>query len=195
MSRVTRRTFFSWLGAALPALALAKRLDAALANGLEAAPVRALAVAILPSELGPSGIEQAADGFCSWAADFHPGAELLHDYGVPKIPYAGLTPVGRWTAQLSELDAQARRRHDTPWVTLDVEKRRVLVRERLAAEKKLEADLPADPARAPHVAVALLAYWYGLPEATDLCYGAAIGKLRCRPLMASSAKPLPLATP
>jgi len=41
--------------------------------------------------------------------------------------------------------------------------------------------LPA-PARAPHVALGLLAHFYGTPRATDLCYGRLIRKETCRGL-------------
>jgi hypothetical protein len=47
--------------------------------------------------------------------------------------------------------------------------------------------------RAPHVALALLAYWYGTADATDRCYEAHIGRQNCRPLAGSARKPLPLA--
>jgi hypothetical protein len=46
---------------------------------------------------------------------------------------------------------------------------------------------------ANHVAVGLLAHFLDSADAADLCYDAQIGKNRCRPLAASSRKPLPLA--
>ena len=45
---------------------------------------------------------------------------------------------------------------------------------------------------ASHVAVALLAHFYGSPAANDLCYKAQIGRSSCRPLSASPRKPLPM---
>jgi hypothetical protein len=46
---------------------------------------------------------------------------------------------------------------------------------------------------AAHVAVGMLAFFYGLPEAADRCYNAQIGRQSCRPLSAASRRPLPLA--
>jgi hypothetical protein len=42
------------------------------------------------------------------------------------------------------------------------------------------------------VAVALVAHYYASPAATDLCYGASIGREQCRPLAHSRRQPLPL---
>ena len=44
-------------------------------------------------------------------------------------------------------------------------------------------------AGASHVALALLAHFYGSSAANDLCYGAQIGKSTCRPLAASPHAP------
>lgn len=38
------------------------------------------------------------------------------------------------------------------------------------------------PARAKHVAIALLAHFYASPDADDLCYGRRIGRQTCRGL-------------
>ena len=45
---------------------------------------------------------------------------------------------------------------------------------------------------ANHVALALLGHFYSSSEANDRCYQANIGKQTCRPLGASSRKPLPM---
>lgn len=196
MRRVTRRTFFAWLGTIASSAVLSRRLEPATVpaptpGGLDPSQLRALASVVLPAELGIEGTRRAADGFLAWVAAYRPGAELLHDYGLTQITHAGPSPVRRWAAQLAQLDRLARQRHTTPWITLSVARRRVLVTERLAAGKT-GADLPGDPARAPHVAVGLLAYYYGLPEATDLCYGAEILRKQCRPLAKNPERPVPL---
>lgn len=196
MRRVTRRTFLAWLGTVASSAVLARRLEPAVATapaagGLDPSQLRALAGVVLPAELGVEGRRRAADGFLAWLSAYRPGAELLHDYGVAKITHAGPSPVGRWAAQLTQLDRLARQRHNTSWIALGVERRRALVTERLAAGNA-GADLPDDPARAPHVAVGLLAHYYGLPEATDLCYGAEILRRQCRPLAKNPERPVPL---
>ena len=196
MRRVTRRSFFAWLGTVVSTAVLSRRLEPATVpvpapEGLDRALVRALANAVLPGELGTEGRHRAADGFLGWVAGYRAGAELLHDYGVPKIAHAGPSPASRWAAQLSQLDHLSRQRHRLSWVALGVERQRALVSERLVAGKT-PADLPADPARAPHVAVGLLAHFYALPETTDLCYGAEIMRKQCRPLAGNPERPVPL---
>ena len=47
-------------------------------------------------------------------------------------------------------------------------------------------------ADAPHVALAMLAHFYGTSASIDLCYQAQIGDKTCRPLAAQARKPLPM---
>lgn len=63
------------------------------------------------------------------------------------------------------------------------------MRGQLAGEK---LQLTSSPGEAGHVAVALLAFFYGTSEATDLCYQAGIGKETCRSLSSAPEKPAPL---
>ena len=74
---------------------------------------------------------------------------------------------------------------------LTVAQRQSLVQTDLDA---IKADRNPSVAQAPHVALALLAHFYGSREANDLCYDAVIARESCRPLAGSSRKPLPLAT-
>ncbi|HEV8611963.1 MAG TPA: hypothetical protein VGQ73_00545, partial [Gemmatimonadales bacterium] len=62
---------------------------------------------------------------------------------------------------------------------------------RAALEGQRFGGLPALD-RAPHLSIGLLAFFYGSPEANDLCYQARIGNQTCRPLGASAERPLPL---
>jgi len=182
------------MGGTLSSVALTPRLDAALlpfAAELDPALLRALAAAVLPGELGADGARRAADDFATWTAGYRAGAELLHDYGNPKLAYAGPSPMRRWAAQLTELNQLARRRDGRPFASLSADRRRALVAERLAAAQP-KGDLPGDPSRAAHVAVGLLAHFYAQPEAVDLCYDAAIGPTRCRPLSKNPDRPAPL---
>lgn len=194
MPRVTRRTFLAWMGGTLSSAALTSHLDAALLPFsviLDPALLRALAAAVLPGELGTDGTRRAADDFDAWVAGYRAGAELLHDYGNPTLAHAGPSPMHRWAAQLRELDQLARRRWSAPFTSLGTQQRRAIVAARIAADQP-KGDLPGDPAKARHVAVGLLAHFYAQPDATDLCYGAAIGPTRCRPLSRSPERPAPL---
>ncbi|HET7459439.1 MAG TPA: hypothetical protein VFJ74_17435 [Gemmatimonadaceae bacterium] len=195
MPRLSRRTFFAWLGAALGTVAVSDRLEGAVAAvaaaGLDPALLRALAGAILPAEIGADGATRAADAFHDWVAGYRPGAELLHDYGVAKISRAGPSPMLRWGTQLARLDRAARARHGASLGALSAGRRRALVADALAGDA-VATDLPGDPARARHVAVGLLAHFYMQPEAIDLAYGAEIGAMRCRPLAKNPERPVPL---
>lgn len=195
MPRLTRRTFFAWVGAAAGSVALSERLEGAVAAvaaaALDPALLRALAEAVLPAEIGAAGAARAADDFHAWVAGYRPGAELLHDYGVAKIARAGPSPMLRWGAQLARLDRAARARHGASFGAVSVERRRALVAEALDADKA-EGALPGDPARASHVGVGLIAHFYAQPDATDLAYGAEIGPTRCRPLAKNPERPVAL---
>ncbi len=90
--------------------------------------------------------------------------------------------------QLDELESKALAANGKTFPALTLDERRTLVRQLLPAGNASIADV----AGANHVALSLLAHFYGSTKATDLCYEAAIGKESCRPLDRSSAKPIPL---
>ncbi len=94
-----------------------------------------------------------------------------------------------WQAQLEALNTEARSRSNVSFVALDADTQRDIIRQQIADDR---IDRLPRPYRARHVAVALLAYFYSTPEATDLCYQAAIGKNNCRPLRRSPDKPISL---
>ena len=188
----SRRTVLGWLAALLPTttgfrhtlpwLRSLERLDDAL--------LLALASAILPSEIGADGIRRAADSLQRWIAGYRPGAELNHGYGSARIRTSGADPSVRWALQLRSLDADARRVHGQGFAAASPEQRRALVRVQLAAERA--TSIPGDLAGAAHVALALLASFYRSPDATDLCYEAAIAPGACRPLQQVTQRPVPL---
>jgi hypothetical protein len=195
---LTRRTFLGWLGAIGSAIGLGARergpadRDRSQAGALDTERVIRLGEAVLPEELGDLGTARISRGFVQWAASMREGAELVHPYGSTDIRYAGPPPTGRWRSQLDELDRASRTAHQRPFGAATVEQRRELVRQALASDAA--GRLP-DPGAARHVAVALLAWFYASPDATNLCYQARIDASQCRPLGQSSRQPLPLARP
>jgi len=188
---LSRRTFLSSLAAALPLTVLVRRAHAAAVIHLESDPATldALAAAILPSELGRAGLAKAARDFRDWGAKYHENAELVHGYGTSRLRSTGPTPLTRWTTQLDELEAQSRSTHQRRFSELTVAQRSDLVRAALQGQR---LDRMPPVVDANHVAVALLAHFYDSSAANDLCYGAQIGRQMCRPLSASSHKPLPV---
>ena len=154
----------------------------------------ALAHAILPSEIGSDGRREAADGFRAWLDGFEPVAELTHDYGSQAVHYGPEDPAPRWSSQLAALELVARRREDAGFAELPPDRRRELIRRRVPdpAGEAAGRGLPRNPAEAGHVAVGLLAWFYGRPGAADLGYRARIGRYTCRPLGESGERPAPL---
>lgn len=201
MSKLSRRTFVTWIGAISTLLGLRKRAEAGelpptldpsgdrQATPLDGALLLALAQAVLPAELGASGLATTARKFSSWLGGYRGGAELLHGYGTGQLSFAAASPVGRWREQLRSLDDAARARNGKGFATLGIEQRQQMVRAALAGEKL--ASFPA-PQAASHVAVALMAWYFGSSDATDLCYGVELGKNRCRPLALNPNEPAPL---
>lgn len=195
MSKINRRSFLQSIGALVPAAALGacETPEAAEAGAagppLEAGLLLALAETVLPSELGPEGVQRVASGFQEWIARFEPVAELNHGYGTGEIRFTAADPAPGWGAQLRALNLLAQRAHGAPFPELPAEQRRELVRAQIRREGPESLPTAAD---ADHVAVGLMAYYYDSPEATDLCYQAAIRKYGCRPLSQSPERPAPL---
>ncbi|MGQ0640130.1 MAG: hypothetical protein ACT4P6_05060 [Gemmatimonadaceae bacterium] len=194
-----RRHFVAWLVAlaALPKAARAAGRRVLRGNARQGtipsqAATRALGEALLPSELGKAKTEIASDAFWRWMSGYREGAELLHPYGSARISYAGPSPVPTWAKQVAELDRAARAKHRAAFAALSTSNRTELVREALAAFPTARLD---DDAAAPHVALGLLAHFYGSSEATDLCYRSHIGRNKCRPLVHNGRKPLPITSP
>jgi Gluconate 2-dehydrogenase subunit 3 len=188
---LSRRRFLASVAAALPLTAVVRRAHAAAVNYLESDPATldALAVAVLPSELGRAGAMRVAREFRDWGAKYRENAELVHGYGTSRLRATGATPLTRWTTQLDELEAQAQSKHQQRFRDLTVAQRTELVRSALAGQR---LDRMPSVVDANHVAIALLAHFYDSPAATDLCYTAQIGKQTCRRLSAQARKPLPM---
>ena len=180
----SRRAFLSALAATIPAVVLVRRAHAAAVDELAADPgtLHALAEAVLPSELSAAQVGSIVSSFQRWIAGYRENAELLHGYGTSALERARPTPATRWAAQLESLGR--------PFAKASIAERQRIVQRELDA---LKAERIPAIGRAPHVALAVLAHFYGSADATDLCYGVSIGKQTCRPLATQARKPLPLA--
>ncbi len=187
---VTRRSFLAWTTALLPAALLVRCKGAGTARIEEDETLRALASTVLPhSSLGSRGTARVAADFRRWLDGYRPGAELLHGYGTSDLSYSGPSPAARWSAQLQEFESNSLAQYGHVFSDLTADQRRALVQAQLAGE---ELESWPSPGAARHVATGLLAYFYNTSEATDLCYGAAIGRNTCRPLASSAERPVPL---
>jgi hypothetical protein len=184
---LSRREFLGWLAATVPAGFVVRRAHAESVAYLAAAPetLDALGEAILPSELGAAQIARVVAGFRRWIDGYREGAEVNHAYGNSRLRFVGPTPATRWTRQLDDLDSAAKSAHGRAFAALTIAERQALVRPLIAGER----GIPGSPDGGAHVAAALLGYFYGSSQATDLCYEAAIGKSTCRPLSESGKKP------
>ncbi len=193
MPSLSRRAFVGALAAVFPSATLVRLAHAAAVDNIAADPhtMRALAETVLPGALGGPRTAAVAAGFQRWIAGYREGAELLHGYGTSKLERTGPTPATRWAQQLDALKARASKQHGKAFAMLTVAQRQSLVQTDLDA---IKADRIPAVAQAPHVALALLAHFYGSREANDLCYDAVIARESCRPLAGSSRKPLPMAT-
>lgn len=156
---------------------------------LDVALLTATATAVLPSELGADGVATVTRGFVSWLRGYRPSAELLHGYGTSEIAYAGASPAATWRDQLRALDRLSREKTGRGLVAATAEQRRAVIRIALADVK---VNAFPDPQDARHVVLALLAWYYGSPAATDLCYGVEIMRNQCRPLRQNPDEPAPL---
>jgi hypothetical protein len=154
-----------------------------------AALLAALGEAVLPAELGADGVTRAVAEFQQWMDGYQPGAEVNHGYGTGRIEHLPADPRPRWRSQLAALDAAASGTGPS-FSALPRERRQALVR---AAVQDERGDALPNALLARHVAIALLAHFYGSPAAVDLCYDAQIGRQQCRSLSAQRQRPVPLA--
>lgn len=201
MSEQDRRAFLK-TAAAVPGAAIAGSLglqgcapgDVAAATTrpqvtLPEAPLRALADVALPTaELGEEGTTEAVRAFRDWVEGFEPAAELDHPYLTDELRYGPPHPGPRWTAQLEAMDLESNRRSGRSLAEISTDERREVLRRALRGGN---TNLPGSPAQAEHVVVGLLAWFYGTPLATDLCYGAEVGRHRCRGIRSLPEEPSP----
>lgn len=192
MATFSRRAFLGTLAAAIPAAGLVRHAHAAAVDELAAGPrtLHALAQCVLPSELSPSQLSATVRDFQRWIAGYRANVEMVHGYGTSALERTRSTPATVWARQLDALEVSARRVHRRSFADVTPAQRQQLVQADLDA---LDATRIPSLARATHVALAVLAHFYGSAVATDMCYEASIARQTCRPLGTSGRKPLPLA--
>ncbi len=212
MSGPSRRTFLKRAAGAVPGAALAGSLGAGACApegadtgsvdagtertgadpALPRAPLLALAEVALPADaIGPRGIEEAVRDFTAWVEAFEAAAELDHPYLTGELRYGPPHPGPRWTAQLEAIELESVRREGIPFRGRTPEERRSVVE--AAIRREGSAGMPRSPAQADHVAVGLLAWFYGTSGANDLCYRAEVGRHLCRGIASLPDEPGPLA--
>lgn len=153
--------------------------------GLDRRALLALGEVLLPSGSSGDDLGRITEDFATWAEGTRTGAELLHGYGTADIATAGDDFLPLWSTQLAGLGGGDGGR----FAGLSLEARRVIVAGALSTVTR--AALPP-PWRAEHVAIALLAFYYEMPEATDRAYRASIRPNQCRPLAESPRQPTAL---
>jgi len=193
-SENARRTFMKTGAALASALALprcatetSKQMPAASAGGRpETLP--AVATIVLPvGILGEEGVRRVVEGFEKWLDELEPVAELDHAYiFTDEILYGPPDPEPLFRAQLEALELEAEKRHEASFAAISREEQEALLRRQLPPDS---GEALPDPARAPHVALGLLAYFYQTSEANDLCYERAIEKTTCRGVESGASEP------
>jgi hypothetical protein len=195
MPRLTRRSLLLLAARIAAALGLAGAASGRAAASAETsardtvfpAPLlAALGEALLPAELGGAGLEAALQRFVAWVQGYRVGAELNHAYPAAAVARLLELPLRAWQQQLAALDTAARIEAPGGFVALDRAARQLLI---TTALPEAPGEVLPPPAEAAHIATALLAHFYQSPQATDLCYRAAIGRLQCRPLDGAVPRP------
>ena len=193
MSENARRTFMKTGAAlasalALPSCAPETSQEATTAQVGRPETLAALAGIVLPAaSLGEEGVRRVVEGFRKWLDGLEPVAELDHAYiSTDEILYGPPDPEPLWTAQLEALELEAEKRHEASFTAIPREEQEALLRRQLPPNPG--AGLP-DPARAPHVALGLLAYFYQTSESNDLCYERAIERTTCRGVESGAVEP------
>lgn len=152
-----------------------------------------LAPLVLPAEALGGELAATLDRFRRWRDGFEPVAELDHPYlSSDEIRYGPADPRPLWQAQCVALDDEARKRHGRALGALDRSEQEALLRRQIERTKTDGSATLPEAVRAPHIALALLSWFYSTPEANDLCYGAAIGRHSCRGLPSAVDRPVAL---
>jgi hypothetical protein len=185
-----RRTLLQLLASALSTLPVPIRLRAQAPplGPADQMRLKAVAEAVLPTEIGAASQDAAVKAFVAWLQDYRPNADMDHGYGFPRLRRTPPSPAVRYKVQLDALD-QAARAKGASFADLALNQRRGVIESALAAAK-IER-LPARP-DGGHVATDLMGFYFNSIEANDLCHRARIGRDQCRGLAGSENKPAPL---
>lgn len=178
-----RRSFVAAM-AAIPAGAVA--IGDLFIQPDDRATLAALARTLLPAELTNADIARTAERFERWISSYRAGAEVNHGYGTGRIESLPPDPWPKWREQLRALESESVRRHSVAFPAMQplVRQQMVEAMPELSGAERIPAALTA-----PHVALALLSWFYASPEANDLCYQARIQRDACRPLNIVAEKP------
>jgi hypothetical protein len=152
--------------------------------------LRAVAEAVLPTEVAAAARAELVDAFLRWIRNYREGAEMDHGYGFTRLRRTPASPAAKYPAQLTALDRAARAR-GSAFETLDLAARRAVVAAAIDAAK-IER-LPARPT-GDHIATDLMAFYFYGEAANDLAYRAEIRRDSCRGLPGSESAPTRLGT-
>jgi hypothetical protein len=193
MSENARRTFMKTGAAlasalALPSCAPESAKEAPVEAASKPETLSAVGAMVLPAtSLGDEGVRRVVEGFQKWLAELEPVAELDHAYiFTDEILYGPPDPKPQFNAQLEALELEAEKRHQASFTAIPRENQEAILRRQLPPNPG--AALP-DPARAPHVALGLLAYYFQSSEGNDLCYERAIERTLCRGVESGAVEP------
>jgi hypothetical protein len=188
-----KRRVFVRLAATTVALSPLRRLvPLAQEAGLPAASLAtlaALAPVVLPPSLGRRAIGLVTEGFLARLRGYRAGAVMEHGYGHPEVRRTAESPVERYVEQLAALE-RAAERQGLQFGRMTSDAKLVLIEAALRGAKV--ESLPSLP-DGRHIVSDLMAFYFQGSEANDYCYGARIGREKCRPLLSVTVRPRPLA--
>jgi hypothetical protein len=153
---------------------------------VDAALLIAIAEVVLPAE---ADHKTAVDAFTRWVREYREGADTDHGYGNTRVRATGPSPARNYAAQIAALESAARAANAPGFAKAPLDVRRAII-EHAIADAKIER-LPSRPTGG-HVATDLMGHYFASSPASDLCYGAAIGRDQCRGLPGSDKAPAPL---